>query len=341
MFNKKLYNLNDVGSSILNETNNNSLYKFSRIIQNFYKINIKEREPTTQNIDEIIFEEDLGIVVDDLFNFCFKEVNEGKEESVIKQHVLDYINNHKLDLHEFYNWFLNNQNNSNSIYLLGYFNCHGINLNINKQKAFELFEKAAKSENNAAQFVLACMYIDGAVSGQNYNKAFEISEKLAEKGYSCGINLLAYCYVNGIGTNINMQKGVELYQITANIGNCLALYNLAYMYNDGYGVEVDYNKSFKLFEKSAKKGHSDAISMLGYYYSNGIGTDANKEKAFESYQMAANLGNSCAQYNLALMYENGHGTEKNMEKAIYWYIKSDEQEYDSSQDKLNFKLNFK
>uniref|UniRef100_U9T5C1 Uncharacterized protein n=1 Tax=Rhizophagus irregularis (strain DAOM 181602 / DAOM 197198 / MUCL 43194) TaxID=747089 RepID=U9T5C1_RHIID len=138
-----------------NFDSSNTQILLSQIIQNFYKIDIKEKEPTTQNIKEIILEEDLGIVVDDLVNLCLKEENEGKEEIVIKQHVIDYINNHKLDLHEFYNWLLNNQNDSNSIYLLGYFNYHGIEININIQKALELYQKAAKLENNIALFNLA------------------------------------------------------------------------------------------------------------------------------------------------------------------------------------------
>ncbi|RGB25543.1 hypothetical protein C1646_771573 [Rhizophagus diaphanus] len=96
-------------------------------------------DPTSQYIKEIIFEEDLGIIGDNLANLCFKEINEGKEEIIIKQHVIDYINNHKLDLHEFYNWLLNNQNDSNSIYLLGYFNYHGIKTNVNRQKALKLY----------------------------------------------------------------------------------------------------------------------------------------------------------------------------------------------------------
>ena len=60
---------------------------------------------------------------------------------MIKKQVLNYICNYKIILQEIYNWLLNNQNNSNSIYLLGFFNFHGIVTDINKQKAFELYQK--------------------------------------------------------------------------------------------------------------------------------------------------------------------------------------------------------
>ena len=39
-----------------------------------------------------------------------------------KQAVLDYLNNHNINLQEIYNWLLNNQINLNSIFLFGYFN---------------------------------------------------------------------------------------------------------------------------------------------------------------------------------------------------------------------------
>jgi TPR repeat protein len=283
----------------LSTNNNNSLYKFSQIIQNFNKLNnIKELEPKIQNIHENIFEEDLSIVIDDLVNFYFKEVNEGKVEKVRKQHVFDYINNHKLKFNEIYRWLLNNQNDPNSIYLLGYFNYHGIEVEINKQRALEFYHKAVNLGNVVAQHSLSSMYIDGEGVDKNYGKAFELTKKLAEKGYVSGINKLGYCYYQGIGTDANMEKAFELYQKVADLGSSYGMFN------------------------------------LGYCYENGIGTDINKKKAFEVYQMAADLGDDFAQYNLALMYEKGNGTKKDMEKAIYWYKKSAEQGDEDALNKL-------
>src|SRR5438034_11793087 len=66
------------------------------------------------------------IIIDGLFNLIFNELNEGKNSKMIKQHILNYINNYKIISQEIYNWLLNNQNDSNSIYLLGYFNFCGI-----------------------------------------------------------------------------------------------------------------------------------------------------------------------------------------------------------------------
>src|ERR1044072_5288642 len=125
----------------------------------------ENQNKTDQVIENIL---DLSIIIDELFNLISKETNEGKEEKVIKQHVLNYIDSHKIILQEIYNWLLNNQNHLNSIYLLGYFNYHGIETNINKQNAYNLYQKAAELGNDVAQFDLANMYIHGSGIDKNY-----------------------------------------------------------------------------------------------------------------------------------------------------------------------------
>src|SRR6266496_2659703 len=180
----------------------------------FNKTNIRELGPSIQNVKETIFEEDLSIVVDDLINHIFKEVNEGRE-AMRKKQFFDYINNHKISSREIYIWLLNNQTNSNSIYLLGYFNYRGIEINVNKQKGIELYQKAAvELENSVAQFDLAYICIRGKDVEKNYNLAFELANKLAEKEYLPGINMLGYCYDYGVGTDVNQEKAFELSKVS-------------------------------------------------------------------------------------------------------------------------------
>src|SRR6185369_3250951 len=98
---------------------------------------------------------------DKIVDIYFEELNEGKERKVRKQNIIVNFNSFNINIQELVNWLLNNQNDSNSIYLLGYFNYHGIEISIDMKKAFKLFQKAASLENNAAQLDLANMYIDG------------------------------------------------------------------------------------------------------------------------------------------------------------------------------------
>ena len=286
-------NINSNNVDTLN-SNNSLCGESSQIIQNFYKVDIKEIGPTTQDIKETIFEEDLNIVINELINLCFEEVLNKK------QFVLDYFNIHKINLQEIYNWILNNETtSSNSIYLLGYFNYHGIGTNINKKNAFELYKKAADLGNLSGMCNLGRCYELGDGIGVNKQKAFELYQKVADLGFAYGIYYLGRCYKKGIGTNI------------------------------------DTKKAFELYKKAADLGHLYGMNNLGCCYDGGIGTDVNKQKAFELFQKAANLGNDMAQYNIALMYKSGDGIEKNVDQAIYWFKKSAEQGDQEAQNKLN------
>ncbi|EXX58386.1 uncharacterized protein OCT59_023622 [Rhizophagus irregularis] len=316
-----------------NFNNIDSLNIYNKIIQNFNKINIKEIKPTTKNINEYIFEGDLNILVDELVYNIFKEFNEGKNREIIKQHVLDYVNNHRIISQEICSWLSNNQNNSNSTYLLGYFNYNGIGTDPNKQKAIELYQKAAKLENRVAQLNLANMHIYGKEIDSDYDLAFELSKKLAEVECASGMNNLGYCYNNGIGTDINNDKAFELFKKAADLGNSYGINSLGCCYEEGIGTDANKQKAFELYKKAADLGNSTGMSNLGYCYYGGIGTDINEQKAFELFQEAADLGSDAAQYNLAWIYENGDGI-KDMNQAIYWYKKSAEQEYEIAQNKL-------
>ncbi|GES87929.1 kinase-like domain-containing protein [Rhizophagus clarus] len=167
-------------------------------------------------------------------------------------------------------------------------------------------------------------------------KAFELYQKAANSGNVFGISSLGYCYSNEIGTSFNDQKVFELYQKAVNLGNTRGICNLGYCYENGIGTCVNKQKAFKLYQKAANLGSISVrgINNLGGCYYDGIGTNIDRQKAFELYRGAAILGDSLAQYNLASMYEDGE-VKKDINQAIYWYNKSAEQGDKHAQMKLN------
>jgi TPR repeat protein len=244
-------------------------------------------------------EKDFNIyIVDEINNFINILNNIGIEWKLEKQQVIEYFNNHNLNSQEFYNWLLNNQNSSNSIFILGYFNYYGIVTSENNDKAFNLFINASEKIH-----ILAQLFVGS-------------------------------CYRNGDGTKKNEKLAFEYYEKAANNGNLTAIYNLGILYEGGIGIKKDYNKAFKLFKRSAEKGYLRGKMMLGYCYDEGIGTKINKQKAFELYQKSANLGNMVAQNNLAIMYRDGDGIIRNEDKAIYWFEKSAKQGYEKAKNNL-------
>ncbi|GBC20341.2 kinase-like domain-containing protein [Rhizophagus irregularis DAOM 181602=DAOM 197198] len=229
-----------------------NLDMLSHITRNFFRINISEIEPTTQDI-EYIFDDDLNIVIDNLINLYFQETNKGKEEKVRKKFVLDYFNYYKINLQKMYYWLLNNQTCSNTVYLLGYFNYHGIEIDIDEQNAFELYQKAAE---------LGYCYEYGIGTNVNGQKAFELYQKAAELGNVIGIYNLGRCYKNGFGTTINKNKAFESLLKAVNLGYNVAQQNIAWMYEKGYGTEKNMDLAIYWYKKSAEQGNKYSQNKL-------------------------------------------------------------------------------
>ncbi|RGB31026.1 kinase-like domain-containing protein [Rhizophagus diaphanus] len=72
-------------------------------------------------------------IVDDLVALIDKL---NLEEEAGKEEVLDYLNDHDITPQQIYNWLLYNQTNLNSVILLGDFFNFGIEVNVDKEKAF-------------------------------------------------------------------------------------------------------------------------------------------------------------------------------------------------------------
>ncbi|RGB38248.1 kinase-like domain-containing protein [Rhizophagus diaphanus] len=306
--------------------------ELSKLIQNFNEMNTEIYVSDKQ--EKLSTEKVFDRIVDEINDLIYKLYNKGIEWNIVKEQVIEYLSNYNTSSQEVYNWLSNNQNNSNSIFLFGYFNYNGIETSKNYENAFNLFSIASEKNHTLAQSYIGDCYLFGNGTIKNEELAFEYYEKVANKNFTHGQLNICYFYEKGISIKKDLKKAFYWFEKAANNGNIIAMCDVGTCYLIGKGVEIDCNKAFELFKQSAEEGYLRGITMLGYCYSNGIGNKIDKQKAFELYQKSANLGNEVAQYNLGTMYENEDIIAKNINKAIYWYEKSAKQGYQKAQNRL-------
>lgn len=212
--------------------------------------------------------------------------------------------------------------NSDAQYYLCVCYENGIDVQINKKKAFEWLCKSASAGNIKALNKIGRCYWFGVLVDKDEKKAFYWNELAAKKGVAEAQNRVGHYYCNGCGVEKDEVKAVEWFFKAAEQGNAVAQYNLGICFRNGYGVKKDDEKAVEWYEKSAEQGDMKAQNNLGIHYERGEGVEKDFEKAFKLYSESANQGWADGQCNLASCYYRGIGIEKDVVKAIEWYIRS-------------------
>src|SRR3954447_3011985 len=156
----------------------------------------------------------INVIINEILGIINKP---HRSENSEMQSILNCLNNHNVTSQEFYNWLLNDRNNSNYIIILADFHFLGIGISVNKQKAFELFQEAANLGNAFGIFMIGYCYHYGTGTMVDVQKAFELFQEAADLGDAFGMDYLRYCYQHGIGTSVNEQRAFESYQNAANL----------------------------------------------------------------------------------------------------------------------------
>jgi hypothetical protein len=257
--------MNDVDN--VEESSHGELFQ---LIREFGKMDTNEIKGSMTSTNKqiisqnILPENDLIIKVNEITEFMLEELNKNGFDYIRKK-VIDYINNQiiTINLQEIYNWLCNNQNyNSNSIFLLGYFNYHGIESRQDCVKAFNLFINASKQDHVLAQCFVGWCYVFGYGTNKDEELALEYYIKVANNDHAIGQLFVGICYEYGLGINKEPKDAFNWYKKAANNGNLVAMCDLGIYYEIGYSVEKNKNKAIYWFKKAAEQGHKKAQHEL-------------------------------------------------------------------------------
>jgi TPR repeat protein len=252
----------EINESPLSTNNSESQGELSRLIQNFQNFDIDNVSESIKQ-EKFSIEKDFNGIVDEINDFIIKLLNKGINGSLLKEQVIEHINNnYNINSQEIYNWLSTNQNNPNSIFLLGIFNAFGIETSQNNEKAFRLFINASEKNHLLAQFFVGCCYKFGDGTVINEKLALEYFEKLANENFALGQFYISNCYLDGIGTIKNSKNAFYWSEKAANNGNIVAMYGLGLMYEKGKGITKDIDKAIYWYEKSAKQGYKKSQNKL-------------------------------------------------------------------------------
>ena len=177
-----------------------------------------------------------------------------------------------------------------SYYDFGYEVDGQVVVEIDKNLAFNLYEKASKKGHIDSKIRLADFYS----SGENCQLDIELAIKLYEEGIKSGSGIAANNLATIYRDKGNFHKAFELYKLCQELDKSNSI-KLAYCYYYGIGTTVDRKAAFEIFEKIATDKSEfrnfgfeidDANYYLGLYYLEGNEVRKSLEKAREYFEKA-------------------------------------------------------
>ncbi len=177
-------------------------------------------------------------------------------------------------------------------------------------KAFKLFQEAAKHAHVRATVFLGICYFEGKGVRRNRVKAFKYW-KSVEESHPYALYYMGRCYEAGSGVEQHSLMAIDCYRRSASKGCVVAYRELGYCYLQGRGVGRNKNSAILHFQKAADKGDLPSLHWLGWRAQ----VKGQAILATKYFALAAAKGHeeSCLAYAQAL--QNGKGCTVNHELA--------------------------
>lgn len=207
-------------------------------------------------------------------------------------------------------------------------------------KAALLLKPLLKVGYPAAEYTVANYYYDGNAPSAfplNKEKAFQLYRKAAEAGYLLAETAYAECLYEGIGVTADKALGLKWYKKASDDGDYAASYSLGYIYWGGSElVKKNPDKAFEYMKKSADSGYLKAKALLGHFYDVGVGVKINKTSAISLLNTAEWQNEPVAQYLLGMKLLTGEDVTQDIAKAVTILSKAADAGIPGAQSELGF-----
>lgn len=175
---------------------------------------------------------------------------------------------------------------------------------LDKEKAYEYYEAAAKLNGAAAMYYTAFGYRNGESLPKDIELAYMYALKAKEKGFPRAYRLLAIMYECGDFVHKDLQKAIELYDNAIKLGDYLSYCYQGFI----YGELGNADKKVELYKKAVELAENGDIKSGMPFY------------------------------RLAFLYEEGVGVTQDFELSIKYYLKAAERKHKLSRDQVVFKI---
>lgn len=113
-----------------------------------------------------------------------------------------------------------------------------------------------------------------------------------------------------------------------------AQFQLGIMEQKGHNAKPNYVKARDWYLKAAEQDQAEAQNKYAALLNRGLGGAKDLTQAAQWRERSANMGNKVSQYDLGVMYFYGKGVDQNLERATTLFIKSADQGYSYSKNRL-------
>ncbi|CAG8697865.1 17001_t:CDS:1, partial [Funneliformis caledonium] len=172
----------------------------------------KSRKKSFKSFLNLFYRKSLVTLIGETIDVISKMTNEVTFGDEQKNALINHFNFNNINSKKIYTTVLNNQNNMNNVFLLGYFNCLGIETDEDHDKAFNLFSDASEQGHILAGHYVGICHLHGIGTVKNEMLAFKSFEKVANEDFIAGQLEVGYCYAKGIGVQEDSKMAAEWYE---------------------------------------------------------------------------------------------------------------------------------